>query len=92
MKEEDFIRSNEMENPIIIELFSNSHVQNYAVTSKEGRVVTFVKTVVMPDGVNKETGKPDNFVHITVSENVLNKELIHELSRKLKKLDKENKK
>ena len=81
-----------MENPIIIELFSSSHVQNYAVTSKDGEVVTLVRTVVMPEGVNKVTGKPDKFAYTKVSENVLHKELIHELSRKLKKLNKENKK
>lgn len=77
-----------MENPIIIELFSSSHVQNYAVTSKDGDIVTLVRTVAMPGGVNKITGKPDSFDYIKVSENVLHKELIHELSKKLKKLDK----
>ena len=81
-----------MENPIVIELFSSSHVQNYAVTSKDGDIVTLVRTVVMPDGVNKETGKPDDFVHMKISEHVLNKELIHELSKKLKELDKGSKK
>lgn len=80
-----------MENPIVIELHSSSHIQNYAVTSKEGEIVTLVKMMVTPDSVNKVTGKPVNFVHIKVSETILCKELIHELSKKLKKLDKESK-